>query len=327
MSGFDPDKHSLYAALRFIRSDHVALEENYDRVAKTLVEEFGFQIDEDIHLDDLRELIEADRSGLRKTWSSWRTYDEEIDYQQSEIDRNLENLEFDDDESRERSSSKGSAWIPSQAEDHSLGGSGFLPAPKYRVIYADPPWLYSNKKTGGSHKSGAAQQYRVMTQEEIKNLPVWKLAHPDGCVLFLWGTVPMPREPLDVMEAWGFTFKTTIFWEKLGMLGMGHWFRGQIEECHLGIRGAVKAFKWQKKNLLQAKRRNGLHSGKPEELRKLIEEVTTSRMPNCGIPRIELFARDLVPGWDHWGDEVLGAVRLIDGEWVVPAPVERSLVR
>ena len=40
------------------------------------------------------------------------------------------------------------------------------------------------------------------------------------------------------------------------------------------------------------------HSRKPDEIRKRIIEL-------CGdIPRIELFARQRVEGWDCWGNEV-----------------------
>ena len=34
---------------------------------------------------------------------------------------------------------------------------------KYNIIYADPPWSFNNKNTGGSMTSGASSVYPVMT--------------------------------------------------------------------------------------------------------------------------------------------------------------------
>ena len=46
-------------------------------------------------------------------------------------------------------------------------------------------------------------------------LPVSELADKD-CALFMWATLPMLREALRVIKAWGFEYKTTAFvWIKL----------------------------------------------------------------------------------------------------------------
>lgn len=60
-----------------------------------------------------------------------------------------------------------------------------MSAKQYSVIYADPPWSYSNKKT----RSAAAKEYPCMTSDELKELPVASLA-ADDCTLFLWATSP-----------------------------------------------------------------------------------------------------------------------------------------
>ena len=80
-------------------------------------------------------------------------------------------------------------------------------------------------------------------------------------------------------------------------LGMGYWFRGQVEECLVGVRGDVKAFRLQKPNFIQSKARK--HSQKPEEFFQLIEPAVENMNP-----KIELFARERRPGWDCWGYEV-----------------------
>ena len=75
------------------------------------------------------------------------------------------------------------------------------PSGKYRVIYADPPWQYSN--TMAPEFVEQADHYPTMTPAEISALPVEALAE-DNAVLFLWATSPILREALDVMRVWGF---------------------------------------------------------------------------------------------------------------------------
>ena len=177
---------------------------------------------------------------------------------------------------------------------------------KYNIIYADPPWSYKNKRTGGSFKSGSASKYPTMSLLEICNLPVRKIAAEDS-VLFLWATVPLIEEAFIVMKEWGFKYKTMITWRKIMSLGMGFWFRGQCEHLLFGIKGQVKAFRLQEANFIQCKSLR--HSQKPDEFRKLIERATLS-MPFRN--RIELFAREKYQGWDVWGNEVESDIDLLN---------------
>jgi len=171
---------------------------------------------------------------------------------------------------------------------------------KYQIIYADPPWAYRNKRTGGSMNSGSESKYQTMSFEELIALPVRYLCD-DKCALFLWATTPLLPEAIKLMGYWGFNYKTAIYWRKIMSLGMGFWFRGQVEVCLLGIRGKVKAFRIQKPNFIQTK--VSKHSEKPEEMRQLIEATRLE-------PRIELFARQKVEGWDCWGNEVESDIEL-----------------
>ena len=118
------------------------------------------------------------------------------------------------------------------------------------MIYADPPWRYQNWKGQGV----AERHYPTMTLEDIKALPVTGLAGKD-CVLFLWATCPMLPEALDVIRAWGFTFKTVAFtWIKLApkadsiYWGLGYWTRSNAEICLLATRGQPRR---QAKNVHQ----------------------------------------------------------------------------
>ena len=151
--------------------------------------------------------------------------------------------------------------------------------------------------------SGAASKYPVMPVGQICRLPVEKIAD-NNSVLFLWVTVPLLHEAFCVLTEWGFEYKTAIFWRKIMSLGMGFWFRGQVEICLVGIRGEVRAFRSQRPNFVQTKA--GRHSEKPEEIYRIIEEVGLE-------PRIELFARKKRFGWDAWGNEVESDIALTNG--------------
>ena len=169
-----------------------------------------------------------------------------------------------------------------------------FPDMEYKCILADPPWQYANKNTGGSMSSGAGNKYPTMPLDEICALPVHEIADTDSC-LFLWATTPLLPEAFKVMEAWGFNYKTAIYWRKIMSMGLGFWFRGQVEVCLFGVRGKIKAFRCQSPNFIQTKVRK--HSQKPDEMYGLIESL--------GIdPKIELFARNRRQGWDTWGNQV-----------------------
>jgi len=172
---------------------------------------------------------------------------------------------------------------------------------KFKTIWADPPWRYRKKRTGGTWKSGAGQKYRTMTVRQIKALPVDQIAARDAH-LILWTTVPLLKSAYEVMEAWGFEDKTIFFWVKLdpdlsGRLGLGHWFRGVVEPCIIGSRGEARAFHLQVPNILFMRPEG--HSRKPAAFWDLIEPVTTG-------PKIELFSREPRNGWTCLGKEIDG---------------------
>lgn len=173
-----------------------------------------------------------------------------------------------------------------------------FPSKKYAVIYADPPWSYRNKGT----RAAADRHYATMSIEEIKALPVADISAED-CVLFLWATFPMLREALDTIEAWGFEYKTLAFcWVKRNrksdgwFWGLGNWTRSNPEICLLATKGHPQRVIAAVHSVLDVP--VGKHSAKPAEARERIVELIGD------VPRVELFAREEVPGWDAWGNEV-----------------------
>jgi len=163
---------------------------------------------------------------------------------------------------------------------------------QYKLIYADPPWRYNNTKTGRNGVSGVINKYPTMSVDEICELRVQDIADKES-VLFLWSTTPLLPYGFQVMEAWGFKYKTAIYWHKMSN-GMGNWFRGQVEVLLMGIRGRVKSFHCQRSNFFSTKPKK--HSQKPHEIYELLESLELN-------PKIELFARDHRQGWDTWGNE------------------------
>ena len=171
------------------------------------------------------------------------------------------------------------------------------PAEQYGVIYADPPWSYQQKGHGA-----ACKHYPTMTPEEIKALPVANLAQ-ENSVLFLWATFPNLPQALDVIEAWGFTYKTLAFcWVKQNkrqgglFWGLGSYTRQNAEVCLLAVKGRPKVISHSVHSVIQTPIER--HSKKPDEARHRIEQLMGEQK------RLELFARQTAPGWDCWGNEV-----------------------
>ena len=113
---------------------------------------------------------------------------------------------------------------------------------KYKIIYADPPWRYARSKVQGA----AEKHYPTMSIEELCALPVKEIADKD-CILFLWATFPQLKEALQLIKAWGFTYKSVAFvWLKQNrksptwFYGLGFWTRGNAEICLLATKGHPK---------------------------------------------------------------------------------------
>ncbi len=171
------------------------------------------------------------------------------------------------------------------------------PVGKYGVILADPPWKFEVRGPSGQGRA-AENHYPTMTTHEIASLKVDgrtvpDLAHDDA-VLFLWTTSNMIPDALAVIQAWGFTFKTTAFvWLKDGAPGLGYWTRKRSEICLLGTRGNPKRQNADVDEGIWAPRFE--HSQKPKAAYERIERLVAG-------PYIELFARHQREGWEAWGN-------------------------
>ena len=184
-----------------------------------------------------------------------------------------------------------------------------LPAEKFDVIYADPPWTFRTWSNEGKDRS-PEKHYDCMSLADIRALPVSDIA-ADNCALFLWVTDPLLPEGLKLMEAWGFKFKTIAFvWAKLNksapptlwterdfFTGLGYWTRANPELCLLGTRGKPKRVSKSVRRLVVSPRRE--HSRKPDEIAEKIDDLM-----GRDTSKIELFARTGRTGWTTWGNDV-----------------------
>jgi N6-adenosine-specific RNA methylase IME4 len=172
-----------------------------------------------------------------------------------------------------------------------------IPAPKgpFRVIVVDPPWKYGARANDITHR--ARNPYPDMTVAEIKDLRIGKqllaeLAHED-CILWLWTTNAFVWEAFEVLDAWGFNYKTNLTWVK-DRMGTGDWLRGKTEHCLMAVRGkAVVTLTNQTTALSGAVRE---HSRKPAEFYALVESL-------CPGNKLDVFGRERRAGWEVWGAE------------------------
>lgn len=182
-----------------------------------------------------------------------------------------------------------------------------FPKKKYSIIYADPPWTYQDKreKAGpkGNFGGSASRHYSTMSVDEICQLPINEIAD-DPCMLFMWATWPLMPQWNEVITAWGFKYKTLAFsWVKTTTnnkiaIGAGAYTRSNNEICLLAVKGKAAAMVRDHSIINVQFACRGEHSEKPAGFRDLIVQLVGDR------PRIELFARAKVTGWDAWGNEV-----------------------
>ena len=163
---------------------------------------------------------------------------------------------------------------------------------KYQILYCDPPWRYDFSK---SNNRQIENQYSTMEIEDIKRLII---PSADNAVLYLWATAPKLIEALEVVKAWGFTYKTNMTWDK-EWIGMGYWFRGQHELLLVGVRGKFSPPSQALRISSVYQEQRTRHSKKPDAIRNYIAQWYPDQS------KIELFARQRTPGWDVWGNEIL----------------------
>lgn len=179
---------------------------------------------------------------------------------------------------------------------------------KYNIIYADPPWDFKNKKTGGSMKSGAASCYMTTKNDDVMKIDVPSIC-AENCVLIMWYVSSQPKEAIALAESWGFEVKhmNGFVWNKLTktgkpFFGMGFRSRAGAECAMIAEKGKIKPIC---KSVRQVRSEPvGKHSAKPPEFRDDILKLYGD------LPRLEMFARGVVDGWDVFGNEAPDSIEI-----------------
>lgn len=176
-----------------------------------------------------------------------------------------------------------------------------LPKGPFGTVLADPPWRFMNRtgKMAPEHKR--LNRYDTMTLEEICSVPIAKVMK-DVSHCYLWVPNALLAEGLEVMKAWGFTYKSNLVWHKIRKdggsdgRGVGFYFRNVTELVLFGVKGSLRTLSPGRRqvNLLASQKRE--HSRKPDKLYDIIERCSSG-------PYLELFARYARPRWTAWGNE------------------------
>lgn len=171
-----------------------------------------------------------------------------------------------------------------------------LPDGQFTVVYADPPWKYGDERIGLDEYGPAERHYPTMPLSELKALEVPTICAPD-CVLFLWATVPLLPDALELCQAWGFVYKSQFVWDKVRH-NVGSYVSVRHELLLICTKGSCTPEVPKLFDSVQVVEKSRKHSEKPEEFRDIINTL----YPNG--KKIELFRRgDKPQGWEVWGNE------------------------
>ena len=180
--------------------------------------------------------------------------------------------------------------------------AGFARGRRFSTILADPPWRFENRTGKMAPEHRRLARYETMTLADICGLPVEGVA-ADTAHLYMWTPNALLPEALQVMAAWGFSYKSNLIWHKIRKdggsdgRGVGFYFRNVTEMILFGVRGKnarTLAPGRRQVNMIETRKRE--HSRKPDEQYELIEACSPG-------PYLELFARGERPRWSVWGNQ------------------------
>lgn len=173
---------------------------------------------------------------------------------------------------------------------------------KYSTILADPPWQFQNRTGKVAPEHRRLNRYPTMSLKDIMDIPVQEIA-AERSHLYMWVPNALLPDGLEVLKSWGFKYKTNIIWYKIrkdggpDRRGVGFYFRNVTEILLFGVRGKnIRTLQpgRSQANLISSRKRE--HSRKPDEQYKIIEECSWG-------PRLEMFSRGTMDGWDCWGNQ------------------------
>ena len=163
------------------------------------------------------------------------------------------------------------------------------PTGKFDVIAIDPPWNYGTQFNASGRR--VANPYPEMTQEELKKI---ELPASENCVLFLWTTHKFIWDAKELLDEWGFEYRSMFVWDKQ-KIGMGNLVRMQCEFCLMGIKGnPVFRDAHNIRDIFSEPRRE--HSRKPEAFYEMVNNLCVGR-------KLDYFSREHRDGWCSYGND------------------------
>ena len=182
----------------------------------------------------------------------------------------------------------------------------------FNTALADPPYEFNNATGKVAPEHRRLHRYSTMALDQICALPVSRIMASTAHV-YLWCPNALLPYGLEVISAWGFTYKGNIVWHKIRKdggpdgRGVGFYFRNVTELLLFGVRGKgarTLAPGRRQVNFLATRKRE--HSRKPDEIYPIIEACSPGAF-------IELFARAEEHGeisprqipWTLLGDEAV----------------------
>lgn len=177
----------------------------------------------------------------------------------------------------------------------------FIGDRKFTTILADPPWQFQNRtgKVAPEHKR--LTRYETLKLDEICSMPISDITTEDAH-LYLWVPNALLLEGIQVLQAWGFKYKTNLIWHKIRKdggpdgRGVGFYFRNTTEMILFGVKGHMRTLAPGRSQVNIIKSMKQEHSRKPDEQYDIIEK--------CSPPDyLEIFGRGSRPGWTVFGNQ------------------------
>lgn len=177
----------------------------------------------------------------------------------------------------------------------------FIGDRKFTTILADPPWQFQNRtgKVAPEHKR--LNRYGTLKLDEICAMPVSDVT-TENAHLYLWVPNALLLEGIQVLQSWGFKYKTNLIWHKIRKdggpdgRGVGFYFRNTTEMILFGVKGHMRTLDPGRSQVNIIKSMKQEHSRKPDEQYDLIERCSPGDY-------LEIFGRGSRTGWTVFGNQ------------------------
>lgn len=185
-----------------------------------------------------------------------------------------------------------------------------FPDKRYNTIVIDPAWDIPLTGSFNLRENRADKlPYKTMTLQEIKEIPIHKIANI-GCHVYCWTTNKMLKDTFNVFKSWGVNFHLVLVWCKPSFIAPCLAYQFATEFCLLGFFGKPM-LKFNGKvnvNWIKATQSRNNHSSKPNEFYNLIRDMSPE-------PRIDIFSRRVIAGFDSFGDEAINEKQKMVGDF------------